>query len=223
MSKKESKTQALYRYTLLNDYKYPAHIFALDYYKPGAHGDDEFSRKEAWFYYVGDEEIKNEFSDRLEKLLKDLFVDNTIDWDYFTLAPSNEKDSLNENMEEVCDKISDKGGIEYTQVLRRSRGVEEAGEMSSVRQQITNQEGSIEITEDVEGDNIIIVDNVSVSGVYLAYITQLLLEEGAQTVCSVVLGVTNDVRDVKRLTKGTTASTAMIDLLEELRKGDSHE
>lgn len=223
MSKKDSDQEALYRYTLLNDYDYPAHIFALEYYRPGSDGKDEFSRREALFYYIGDDEVSDEFSDRLGKLLDDLFVDNTIDWDYFTLAPSNEKDSLNENMEQVCEKISDEGGIEYRQVLRRSRGVQETREMSSVRQQVINQEGSIEVTEDVTDENIIIIDNVSVSGVYLAYCTQLLLESGAKTVCSVVLGVTNDVRDVKRLTKGTSASTAMLDLLEEVREGDTDE
>ena len=223
MFKRDQKKEALYRYTLVNEYKYPAHIFALDYYDPGSHGEDEFSRKEAWFYYIGDDELEKEFSDRVEKLLDDLFVNNSIDWNYFTLAPSNEMDSLNKNMLKICKTISDKGGIEYRQVLRRSMSVDESGEMSSTRQKVINQEGSIEIIQDVEGDNIIILDNVSVSGVYLAYCTKMLLEAGAKTVCCVVLGVTNSIRNVKRLEKGTTASNAMINLLEDSKEKDSDE
>lgn len=214
--------EALYRYTLVNEYKYPAHVFALDYYEPGSQGEDEFSRKEAWFYYLGDEELENEFSERIEKLLVDLFVNNSIDWSYFTLAPSHKKDGLNENMLKICEQISEKGGLEYRQVLRRSRNIEESQEMGSVRQKVIGQEGSIEVTKDVEGDNIVIINNVSVSGVFLAYCTKMLLEAGAKTVCCVVLGVTNSIRDVKRLEKGTTASTAMIDLLKD-PKGGGHD
>ena len=223
MYKRDRKREALYRYTVVNEYKYPAHIFALDYYEPGSHGEDEFSRKEVWFYYIGDDELEKEFSSRVEKLLDDLFVNNSIDWNYFTLAPSNEIDGLNENMLKICDTISEKEEIEYRQVLRRSMKVDESDEMSSTRQKVINQEGSIEITQDVEGDNIIILDNVSVSGVYLAYCTKMLLEADAKTVCCVVLGVTNSIRDVKRLEKGTTASNAMVTLLDEAKGDESDE
>lgn len=223
MSVENQEGEALYRYTLVNEYKYPAHIFALDYYRPGSQGEDDFSRKEAWFYYLGDQELENEFSDRVEKLLDDLFVNNSIDWSYFTLAPSHQKDSLNENMLKICEKISEKGGLDYRQVLRRSIAVGESSEMGSVRQKIIEQEDSIEVTEDVKGDNIVIIDNISVSGVFLAYCTKMLLEAGAKTVCCVVLGVTNSIREVKRLEKGTTASTAMADLLNDPNKEASDE
>lgn len=211
MSIEKQKEEALYRYTRVHQYDYPAHIFALDYYRPGSQGRDEFSRKEAWFYYLGDKELEKEFSSRIEKLLDDLFVKNSIDWSYFTLAPSHQKDSINANMLKMCEKISDKKELGYRQVLRRVVDVEDSVEMGSIRQKVIDQEGSIEVTQDVKGDNIVIVDNVSVSGVFLAYCTKMLLEAGANTVCCVVLGVTNSIRKVKRLEEGTTASTAMKD------------
>lgn len=206
---KGQKKEALYRHTGVNEYEDPAHIFALDYYRPGSQGDDDFSRKEAWFYYLGGIDLEEEFASRVDELMQDLFVDNTVEWDYFTLAPGHEMDELNDNMKGLSDRIAEEGNVKYRQVLRRSKSVEESRELGSIRKRIIAQENSIEVTEDVKGKNIIILDNVSISGVYLAYLTQMLMDAGARKVSCVTLGVTNHERGVTRLKKGETASGAM--------------
>lgn len=205
----ETPYRALYRRTNVEGYDDTAHIFALDYYKPGSGGEDDFSRKEAWFYYDGGDELEKEFGRRLETILDDLFVDNSIDWDIMTLAPSEEVDNLNENMLSIVKDASDEIGIEYRQVLRRFRPVRETGEMGSSHQMLLNLKDSIEVTEDVEGLNIIIVDNVSIFGFKLAHLTEKLLEEGADSVFCVVLGVTNGERNIDDLERGLTASSAV--------------
>lgn len=200
---------ALYRETSVEGYDNPVHTFAMDYYKPGSQGEDEFSRKEVWFYFCGDDELSAEFEDGLVNLLRELFVRNSVDWDFVTLAPSNEKDGLNENMYGLCVGATNRIGIEYRQVLRRTRTVEDDSEMGTSRQKLINLADSMEVTEDVEGKDVIIVNNVSVSGFELAHCTDLLLEAGAERVCSVCLGVTNSERIVKRLKDGVTASQAI--------------
>ncbi|MFB6208958.1 MAG: phosphoribosyltransferase family protein [Candidatus Nanohaloarchaea archaeon] len=212
MLKKKQGGGALYRQTDVNEYDQPAHIFALDYYRPGSGGDHEFSRKETWFYYFGDDEIQEEFTERVDDMVNELFVENSVDWDYFTLAPSSRKASLNEHMEKLCSAISEKKVMEYRQVLERSRGIEESREFESVKQKLANQKNSIDIKEDVDGKNIIIVDNVSVSGISLAFLTELLLNAGAERVSCLVLGVTNHERFVRDLEEGIRASTAMAEI-----------
>lgn len=213
----QNEKKALYRFTSLESYDLPAHIFALDYYEPTSGGKDEFSRKEALFYHMGGEELSEEFSSRMEEALQDLFVNNTMEWDYFSLAPSSKKNGLNENMLKICTEISSKAGIEYKQVLRRKRSVNDSDDLISVKQMVINQQDSVEVKEDVEGDNIIILDNVSVSGVSLTYITQLLYEAGAKNVCCLCLGVTNREREVVRMSKGETASK----MIKSNTQGDS--
>jgi len=212
MSLKDQRQQALYRKTLVNQYEYPAHIFALDYYKPGSKGKDKFSRKEVWFHYLGGKQLKEEFSSRMKELFDDLFVNNSVDWDYFTVAPSTDKDGLNRNMLDLSNRISDEGKLNYRQVLRRSKGIDKVTELSSIKQKMIRRQSSIEVTEDVQGDNIIVINNVSVSGVYLAYLTKTLLDKGASRVACVCIGVTNHERAVRDLEKGTTAIEAMEDM-----------
>jgi hypothetical protein len=201
--------RALYRRTKVEGYDDTAHVFAVDYYRPGSKGEDDFSRKEAWFYYLGDDELEEEFGDRLDTILEDLFVDNTIDWDVLTLAPSERKDELNSNMLKISRDASEKTGIEYRQLLRRNRNVYETGELEGSMKRISNLQNSIEITEDVEGLNIILLDNVSIYGFKLAHMTEMLLNAGAERVFCVCLGVTNTERGVQDLEKGVTASTAV--------------
>lgn len=201
--------RALYRRTKVEGYDDTAHIFAVDYYEPGAQGDDEFSRKEAWFYYLGDDEIEDEFGKKLDTILEDLFVDNTVDWDVMTLAPSENKDEINENMLHICEEASESTGIEYRQLLRRNRSVHQTGEFEGSMARIANLEGSIEVSEDVEGLNIILLDNVSIYGFKLAHMTEMLLNAGAERVFCVCLGVTNHERGIEDLERGITASTAV--------------
>lgn len=205
----ENHYRALYRRTNLEGYSDTAHIFALDYYKPGSGGKDDFSRKEAWFYYDGGKDLKREFGRKLETILDDLFVDNSIDWDIMTIAPSEKVDDLNENMLSIVEDASEELDIEYRQVLRRFRSISETGEMGSSHQMLLNLKDSIEVTEDVEGLNIIIIDNVSIYGFKLAHMTEKLLDAGAESVFCVVLGVTSGERGIKDLEKGLTASSAV--------------
>ena len=204
----EKPYRALYRRTKLDGYKDAAHIFALDYYRPGSQGEDDFSRKEAWFYYLGDKLLEEEFGESLEKILDDLFVDNTVDWDIITLAPSSGREGLNQNMLGICRSVSEKLGIEYQQVLRRTREVEDSGEFQDSRR-ILEMQSSMEVEGDVEGMNIILLDNVSIHGSKLSYLTEILLDTGAKRVFCVCLGVTNHVREVQDLDEGVTASAAV--------------
>lgn len=206
----EDSPEALYRLTKNHGYKSPAHIFAMDYFRPESKGLDDFTRKEVWFYYCGDIDLRREFSGRLQKLLDDLFIANSIEWDFITLAPSGETDELNENLLHICREASTNLDLEYRQVLRRTSDVKRSQKMRGSQEQLHQLEGSIEVFGDVEGENIILLDHVSFNGFELSHMTEKLLEAGARRVFCVCLGVTNHRRGVERLEKGVTASAAAV-------------
>lgn len=209
MEKTEGGSTNLYQRTDVTGYSSPAHIFGIDYYEPGSQGEDDFSRREVWFYHCGDEGLKEEFGGRLEQLLLELFIDNTISWDFITLAPAEEKDKVNPNMLEICEDAAEVLGIEYRQVLRRSETITERSEMRAPEIEIEDMEQTIEVSSEVSDQNIVLIDNVSISGLKLAYYTNLLLKAGAKRVFCVTLGVTNHERKVKELASGVTASAVV--------------
>lgn len=183
----------LYRVAESEFYEKPAQIFSLDYYTRENGGEDEFSRKQIWFHVYGDEEIEKEFRERLSNLFEQHFEED--EWDYVTVYPTHVKDEINPHLEKLIKDIADDLDIEYKELLRRNETIEENHELESQREKIVNVEGSIDVTEDVEGKNIIVFDNIAISGTSLLHATNRLYNENANKVASVTLGISKEDRD----------------------------
>lgn len=182
----------IHRYVDHDHFSEGAHVFALDYYKPSSRGEDDFSRKHIWFYVYGDDEIGEEFRQNLSELVNSVFVDDEITWDYLTLYPSHQEAEFNANMQELTEQVSKDTGIAYSELIERKRTVMQSHELDTEDQKIVNLKDSIEIDPEVEGKNVVVVDNVSLSGISLAHVTSRLLDEGAENVACLVLGVSDD-------------------------------
>ncbi|MBC5792895.1 MAG: phosphoribosyltransferase [Nanohaloarchaea archaeon] len=183
----------IYRIAESEFYENPAKIFSLDYYTRENGGEDEFSRKQIWFQVYGDEEIEKEFNKRLTRLFQQHF--NNGDWDFVTMYPTHVKGEVNPHMKKLIEDIAEDLDLEYSQVLRRNETIEENHELESPRKKIVNVEGTVDITEDVEGKNVIVVDNIAISGTSLLHATNRLYEAGAKKVASVTLGVSKEHRE----------------------------
>ena len=165
-------------------------VLALDEYKKDQ-GQDEFSRKQVWFYVYGDEEIEEEFHRKLKSLVKARFIDDEIDWSLMTLYPTHVKGEVNQHMQMLVKGLASELGIKYDQVIERTRTVNENHELESGKAKALNLEGSIE-ARDVEGENVILVDNISLSGVSLLHGAEEMLNSGAQNVFGLCLGMGED-------------------------------
>lgn len=181
----------IHRYVDHDHFSEGANVFALDYYKPSSRGEDDFSRKHIWFYVYGDDEIEAEFRENLSELVNQVFVGDEATWDYLTLYPSHKEGEFNANMQELINKVSRDTGIAYSELIERKRTVMQSHELDTEEQKIVNLKDSIEIDSEVKGKNIVVVDNVSLSGTSLAHATSRLLEEGAENVACLVLGVSD--------------------------------
>ncbi len=207
MSRNRELSEDPYIYRIANSIYYdePAHIFGMDYYDPDSKGEDDFTRKTVWFYVYGDEDIEEEFKDRLKDLFKTRFVNDRVDWDLATLYPTHSKGEVNPHLQRLVENVSEELAIDYDQVIVRNQKIEESHELDTPKQKVVNLEGSIDIDGEVEDKNIIVVDNISLSGTSLLHATNRLLDEGAERVACVVLGLSdtmkeNDWTDIDRET-----------------------
>lgn len=162
-------------------------VLALDEYKKDQ-GQHEFSRKQVWFYVYGDEEIEEEFHKGLKSLLESRFIDDEIDWDLMTLYPTHVQGEVNQHMQMLLKGLASEIDIKYDQVIERTKTVQENHEIDTDKAKALNLEGSIE-TKDVEGKNVILVDNISLSGISLLHGAEEMLNNGANNVFGVCLGM----------------------------------
>lgn len=185
-------------------YKNSCPVLALDEYRKDQ-GQDDFSRKQVWFYVYGDDEIEEEFHSRLKSLIQDRFLEDSIDWDLMTLYPTHRKEEINPHMEDLLNSLSSEVDIEYDKVIKRIKSVEANHEIDSTKAKTVNLEGSVEVG-DVKGKNIILVDNITLSGTSLLHGTNKLLENGAENVFGLTLGMGSSFPDKKRIQRGKKAS-----------------
>lgn len=179
-------------------------VLAINHYKPDSQGEDDFSRRQVWFYVYGDEDIYEDFVDELEELMDSVIGRSEISWDMLTLIPTNIEEQINPNMEKIAKTLSKTQKIEYTPLLEREVTVDEEDIMRSFRHRLVNIEDSINLTRDVEGKNIILMDNVSITGASMLQAANILLDNGADNVIGICLGVSdkhgkNDVEDIESM------------------------
>jgi len=179
----------IYRRTSSDYFQNTSHIFSLDYYKKYSSGEHEFSRKQVWFYVYGDEDIREEFSENMSSMINNSFKEGDIEWDMITVYPSFIKDQKNENMVNLAKDISEETNYNYEDVLRRRHTVRENHSLESLREKIINLEGSLELQQNVEDKNILLINNISLTGTSFMHATDILKDAGANKVACICLGI----------------------------------
>ncbi|MFO7793517.1 MAG: hypothetical protein R6V35_00890 [Candidatus Nanohaloarchaea archaeon] len=185
-------------------YRNECSVLALDEYKKDQ-GQDEFSRKQVWFYVYGDEEIEKEFHKSLKSLLKSRFIDDEIDWDLMTLYPTHVQGEVNQHMQMLLKSLASELGIKYDQVVERTKTIRENHELDTEKAKTLNLEGSIGV-EGVEGKNVILVDNISLSGMSLLHGAEKLIDGGAEHVFGVCVGMGEEFPNKELINRDKKAS-----------------
>ena len=188
----------------LEHFKNSCPVLALDEYKKDQ-GQDEFSRKQVWFHVYGDDEIEEEFYHGLKDMIESRFQNDDINWDLITLYPTHVKGKVNQHMDALLKRISKETGIEYRNVIERTKTIEENHELDSANAKAVNVEGTA-TCEDVEGRNVLLVDNITLSGTSLLQGANLLFDEGAENVFGVCLGMGESFPKKNHISRGKKAS-----------------
>jgi hypothetical protein len=186
---------------------------SLDYYDPDSHGRDDFSRKQVWFYVYGDEELAAEFHSDLMEMFENFILDSDIDWDLITLYPTSVKNSVNPNLRDLFLDIAGDTGIKMEQVLKRTETIEENHGIDNEKAKAVNVEGSVDVTKNLDGKNVILVDNIVLTGTSMLHGASKLRQNGAENVLAVSLGT-----DMKR--KSDTRELEENEDISNLLRGD---
>ena len=197
-----------YLYRKLNSeyFENTVYIFGLDHYQRDSKGEDDFTRKLVWFYIYGDQEIQEELFNDMFDLLEEIFVKDSTRWDYLVPYPSHIKGKINPHMSELVSDLSGESGIEYNELVRRTQTVEENHEIYSMKKKVVNLRDSLEIEGNVKGKNLILFDNVSLSGSSLMHAVDFLKENGAGKIACVCPGLGTERKDKDRRVSGKKAS-----------------
>jgi hypothetical protein len=163
------------------------HIFGIGHYKSKGLGEDDFSKKLIYFYKYGNE--PDFFLEKLIDLFNLRFKGDTIQFDCIAVYPTRKKDTINPHMKALAENLSKSVGIPYKQIIRRNKDIKPNHELKTFEERAENVKGSIDITEDVAGKNIIILDNTTTTGISLIDAANLLLEKGARNVVCICLGL----------------------------------
>jgi len=167
-----------------------AHIFGLGYYIPiKEETDDEYSKKIIYFYKYGND--TDFFIDKIKDLYQLRFAGDEIKFDILTIYPTHKKGILNPNIDKLIEEVSKRIDIPYNRMLIRNRDIKPNHELKTVEERIKNVRDSIDLKEDILGKNIMIFDNVSISGISLIDVTNFLYENGAEHVVCICLGLSN--------------------------------
>jgi hypothetical protein len=168
-------------------------IFALGHYISHTEGEDDFSKELIYFYLHGNK--KELFLEELTKLLNMRIIGDSISFDIITLYPTREKDKFNPQMLSLIQELSKKINIPYEQLINRNRTIKASHELSTFDDRVNNLKGSINISQDVKGKRIIILDNVSTTGLSLIDAANKLYENGAKEVIGLCLGLSSKEKE----------------------------
>lgn len=197
-------------------YQHKVPLVALDYYDQHSHGEDDFSRKQAWFYSYGDKEIEQEFREGLMAVFEMLFLQDDAEWDMITLYPTHAQGEVNPNLRSLFLDISGDTGIPMEQVLNRTETVRENHIIENEKSKVVNLEGSIAVNRDLTGKNVILVDNIALSGVSMIHGANMLKKNGAENVFAISIGTALEHKDkTTEIEEGQNAT----DLLARLDQG----
>lgn len=195
-------------------YEHRVPVVGLDYYNPRSRGEDDFSRKQIWFYTYGDEEIAEEFREPLVEIFDTIFSD--MEWDLMTLYPTHAKGEVNPYLRNLFMDVASEAGIPFEQVIERNKSVQESHDLEDEKAKVVNLEGSLDVKRDLEGQNVILVDNIALSGISLLHGANELIKHGAENVFAVALGLsTEEKEDTMILDEGITASQLIQRVKEE--------
>ena len=190
------------------DFPEIVHVFSPTHYIRHSQGEDEFSRRLNNFYIYGNE--PEAFLRMVMDLFDRHFKKDPLKYDFVTLQPSRIKNSINNNMKSLVENFSKETDIEYKQILNRNKTIKGNHELNTYEERKKNMEGSIEITTNVKGKNILILDNITTTGTSLLYSANLLKEKGTKNVVCIVLGLSDAEKETDfDLTPKRTASFFM--------------
>jgi len=163
-------------------------VFGLGHHKPKEEGDDQLTKTIINFYEYGNKREGAYLLQRLINLFKERF-EGDVKFDVVCVVPTREKDGINPNMQPFAREFAGAVGVPCKQVIRRNRTIKSQHELENMDERIENVKGSIEVTEDVKGKSMLVLDNLCITGASSQEVFDALKNAGAKEVYFICFGL----------------------------------
>ena len=181
------------RYCTIEDYSKGILILAPGYYKSLGEGEDEYSKKSIYFtrgykVYKG-YNVYEYFKNIFEEIYDTLFANSTLNFDYICVIPSHEKGIINQHLIRLASDVFGSHGVHYYDPIEKYESNPKFHGRMSMQEREMHLSNTIRINKDVDGKNIILFDNVTITGMSMIKCKDLLLQVGANKVMGISLGL----------------------------------
>lgn len=163
-------------------------VLALEQYRPRS---SSFETLQGLAKH-GDEDAVEHFRPRVQDLIHRRFLHDSWKYDYITIYPGHEAGSLDPLLVNLARDGVVETDIIYTPLLERTETVARQREKSKEERQevaITPSD-SLRVRSNLNGESILLFDDICTTGSSLIAGSHLLLEAGAKRVVGVTLGMT---------------------------------
>lgn len=176
-------------------------VFGLDWYQQRSQSFNQLQNIAKY----GDKDPITHFKPRLQDMIHRRFLRDRWNYDYITVFPGHEKGTLSSALVELAQEAVVETSIVYTPLLERTettgrqREKSEAGRKEVAR----NPEETLRVRASLNGESVILLDDICTTGSSLSAGAYLLRNSGASRIVGVTLGFTpggpvDDVSEIKK-------------------------
>lgn len=173
----------------------PLRIFTLEGYKPATRDkpQNSFSRNLVNFAKCNDDTHFEYFLSRIRDLLYRRFILDDAEYDYITVFPSHEAESLNPQLTALAREATIETSLLYSPLLERTETADKQRSKShDERMDVARNPGkTVQARNELSNDVVVLLDDVCTSGASLLEGAYLLRNAGARKVVGLCLGLTN--------------------------------
>jgi predicted amidophosphoribosyltransferase len=169
-------------------------VFALGHHKPESEGEDEFTKRIINFYKYGNVKEKNYFLQKFIRLYKERFEGDK-KFGLICVVPTHEESGLNGHLRDFAQEFSDKIGVPYEQVIKRSKTIKPNHDLHTTGERFENVKGSIEVTDNIKGKTVVVIDNQCTTGANAQEVFDALKQAGADEVIFICFGLGSKGRE----------------------------
>lgn len=113
-----------------------------------------------------------------------------IDFDYLTIVPTHHINKFNENMIKLCNALSKELKIQNSlDIIKRIKEAKPLHKIQEKEERMKINKETLKISIDVNGKNILVLDNTSTSGSTAQILFHMFKENGANNIIFIVLGL----------------------------------
>lgn len=163
-------------------------VFSLDWYAPKGQTFTQLRQ----LAKDGASEPVDFFLPRLRDLINRRFLQDTWQYDYITIFPGHEEDALSPALQQLSQKSVVDTNILYTPLLRRTETIDrQRGKSKEQRlKQARNPSETLQCQSVLDGELVLLLDDISTSGSSLLAGAHELRQAGAGRVIGLTLGLT---------------------------------